>query len=167
MEKASVPPETAEALSVAARFRAQGWIFKQRGRGEDRARKYDARLLLQGSGPFGIPLPQDVRRLTRRVEGSLGQSWPQLRDLLNTPGGIEARQVLMKGLMQRAGARFVKLLFGPTQPKQARQQQLPDASSPQPLLTQTSVLPPAAKVQAEVLPPLETRGINRTLASSI
>ena len=104
---------------------------------------------MQGSGPFGIPLPQDVQALTNRLQASLGKSWPQIQELLNLPGALEARQMLVNGLMQRATARFVKLLLGapPAQPK-LQQRQLASGE-----LSQVAVLPPK-QVEAELLPPL-------------
>ena len=56
---------------------------------------------LQGSGPFGIPLAQDMRRITARLEASLGRSWPEIQELLQVGGAVEARGMLVNALMSR------------------------------------------------------------------
>lgn len=77
---------------------------------------------MQGSGPFGLPMPQDVQKVVNQLEIRLGKSWPQIQQLLSLPGAVDARSQMMSGLMQRASARFARLIFGPQQPKKRGQQ---------------------------------------------
>jgi hypothetical protein len=98
-------------------------------------------VLEQGSGPFGIPLARDVRRLTAKLETSLGRSWPQIRELLEVAGAVEARQILLDGLLKRATARFVKLMFGPT-PQKNPPKQLAERSTAAPMGTRVEFPPP-------------------------
>jgi len=83
-----------------------------------------------------------------KLETSLGRSWPQIQELLEVGGAVEARGMLLDGLMKRATARFVKLVLGPT-PKKTSPRQLTDQTTAQGVSVN--------RVQAEVLPPLVPR----------
>lgn len=84
---------------------------------------------LQGSGPFGIPTQNDVRNLTAQFERSLGKPLPEVRELWDSEGADEVRQMLSNRLAEKAGARFIKLLLGPT-PKGVPPQQRLRRESP-------------------------------------
>ncbi len=51
--------------------------------------KFQLHAQLQGSGPWGLPLPWEARRIWDQIQVALGPHWPRLRELAGTPGAIE------------------------------------------------------------------------------
>ena len=55
-----------------------------------------------------------MRALSKELEIRWGKSLPEIQGLLDTPGAAEARQMLTNRLIEKATARFVRLVFGPS-----------------------------------------------------
>lgn len=69
-------------------------------------------LQLQGSGPWGLPLPNEVQPLVAQVQAAAAGVMPRLRLLMDKPGALEIRAELQEGLTKRFAARAVKFLMG-------------------------------------------------------
>jgi hypothetical protein len=44
---------------------------------------------VRGSGPWGLPLPWETRKLLDQVQAALAPHWPRLQQLAALPGAIE------------------------------------------------------------------------------
>lgn len=73
---------------------------------------------MQGSGPFGMPMPGEVQQLVARVQESASATWPKLNKLMQEPGASEVMSSVSNQLAQRFTARMIKLVFGSQQAMQ-------------------------------------------------
>ena len=44
---------------------------------------------VRGSGPWGLPLPWETRRMLDQVQAALEPHWPRLQQLAALPGAVE------------------------------------------------------------------------------
>lgn len=65
----------------------------------------------QGSGPFGILMPDDVSGLVQGVQAAYATQWPQLQALMQQPGATELASDVSRQLAQRFAARTIKFTF--------------------------------------------------------
>lgn len=65
----------------------------------------------QGSGPFGLLMPDDVRGLVQGVQAALASTGPQLQALMQQPGATELLSDVSRQLAQRFAARTIKFTF--------------------------------------------------------
>lgn len=77
--------------------------------------------LPQGSGPFGLLMPDDVTGLVQGVQAAYASQWPQLQALMQQPGAAELLSDVSRQLAQRFAARTIKFTFslGSLQPGRA------------------------------------------------
>lgn len=75
--------------------------------------------LPQGSGPFGLLLPQDIAPMMASWQATATSVWPQLQQLAAQPGASELARDIVNALAQRFTARVIKFAFGSQDARQA------------------------------------------------
>ncbi len=79
----------------------------------NRHKRRPAAARAQGSGPFGLLGPAELRRVWAELQAALAGSWPRLRELAARPGAAELRAGVLGALSRRALARTIKAVLGP------------------------------------------------------
>ena len=61
---------------------------------------------MRGSGPWGLPLPSEVRGAVADLQRSMAPLMPRLRAVMALPGAQQARADLLRGLQARLSGPF-------------------------------------------------------------